>query len=237
MPDIKVALPDDRALYGHAAAGHSGPFDALLTRAVTEGDGQKIAVDHRWARDVGVSPGARRLQRLQRHCRSARRGALGGPGGGTGASSRGCRRAFGRGQVIDYLGRRVGLVLVKNPADSIRRSVSLCDEPTPSGVLIAINDHHADGRDVSWLWDASVEALAATPHRFGAGGIRSADMALRFKYAGIEAWSEQDDRRALERLANEATPGEMVYLIPTYTAMLSFLEMLLPGQSPEEVWS
>ena len=29
----------------------------------------------------------------------------------------------------------------------------------------------------------------------------------------------------------------MVYLIPTYTAMLSFLEMLLPGQSPEEVWS
>ena len=44
--------------------------------------------------------------------------------------------------------------------------------------------------------DASVEALAATPHRFGAGGIRSADMALRFKYAGIEAWSEQDDRRA-----------------------------------------
>ena len=237
VPDIKAALPDDRALYGHAAAGHSGPFDALLTRAVTEGDGQKIAVTidgHEMSvclQVPGVYNGYNATAALLAVARLGVDPVL------ASAHLSGMSPAFGRGQVIDYLGRRVRLVLVKNPAGLNQAIRLLCDEPTPSAVLIAINDHHADGRDVSWLWDASVEALAATPHRFGAGGIRSADMALRFKYAGIEAWSEQDDRRALERLANEATPGEMVYLIPTYTAMLSFLEMLLPGQSPEEVWS
>ncbi|MFH1105488.1 MAG: DUF1727 domain-containing protein, partial [Actinomycetota bacterium] len=99
------------------------------------------------------------------------------------------------------------------------------------------NDEHADGRDVSWLWDARVEDLAATRHRFGAGGVRSADMALRFKYAGVEAWNEPDFARALNRAVEEAVEGETVYVVPTYTAMLRFLELLLPGVKRSDAWS
>jgi UDP-N-acetylmuramyl tripeptide synthase len=145
--------------------------------------------------------------------------------------------AFGRGQVVDYRGRRVKVVLVKNPSGLNQAIRLLCDDPVARRVLIAINDSIADGRDVSWLWDASVESLAQTPHSFGAGGVRAADMALRLKYAGVEAWSEADGRIALDRLVDAAAPGDTVYLVPTYTAMLGFLELLLPGRSRDEVWS
>ena len=84
--------------------------------------------------------------------------------------------AFGRGQVIEYRGRRVKLLLVKNPAGFNQAIRLLRDAPSPVAVLIASNDQVADGRDVSWLWDAAVEELAGTSHRFGTGGLRAADM-------------------------------------------------------------
>src|SRR3712207_9544405 len=53
-------------------------------------------------------------------------------------------------------------------------------------VLIAINDNHADGRDVSWLWDVDFEMLAearveartkgASP--FMVAGTRAEDMEI-----------------------------------------------------------
>lgn len=237
VAEIRATLPDDRALYGPAATGHSGAFDALLTRATPQGDGQRIAVTVD-GREVAVSlqvPGVYNGYNAAAALLAVSR--LGIDPVAAAAHLSAMAPAFGRGQVVEYQGRRVRLVLVKNPAGLNQAIRLLCDEPTPSAVLIAINDNHADGRDVSWLWDASVEALAATPHRFGAGGIRSTDMALRFKYAGIDSWSEREDRRSLERLVADAAPGDTVYVIPTYTALLSFLEMLLPGRSPEEVWS
>ena len=237
VPEIKATLPDDRALYGYAEAGHAGPFDARLTRTTPDGDGQSIAVtvDRREVAVFLQVPGVYNGYNATAALLAVSRLGIDPVSAAVHLSA--MAPAFGRGQVVDYHGRRVRLVLVKNPAGLNQAIRLLCDEPTPSAVLIAINDNHADGRDVSWLWDASVEALAATPHRFGAGGIRSADMALRFKYAGIDSWVERDDRRALERLVADAAAGDAVYLIPTYTAMLSFLELLLPGRSPEEVWS
>ena len=94
-------------------------------------------------------------------------------------------------------------MLVKNPAGFNQVIRILTAETEAASVLVAINDESADGRDVSWLWDARVEELASTPHRFGAGGVRSADMALRFKYAGVSAWSEPDFQRALDGMAEE----------------------------------
>lgn len=144
---------------------------------------------------------------------------------------------FGRGQVIDYRGRRVVVLLVKNPAglNQAVRLLGAAERPAP--VLVAINDEHADGRDVSWLWDARVEELAGTPHRYGASGTRAADMALRLKYAGIEAWHDEDLERAVERAVADADAGDTVYVVPTYTAMLRLLDTLLPGVPRHEVWA
>ncbi|MEX2322894.1 MAG: MurT ligase domain-containing protein [Acidimicrobiia bacterium] len=144
---------------------------------------------------------------------------------------------FGRGQVIEYQGRRVVVLLVKNPS-GLNQAVRLLGAVDgPSQVLIAINDEHADGRDVSWLWDARVEELAGTGHRFGASGTRAADMALRLKYAGIDAWHDADLERAVERAVAGAEAGDTVYVVPTYTAMLRLLGTLLPGVPRHEVWA
>jgi UDP-N-acetylmuramyl tripeptide synthase len=60
-------------------------------------------------------------------------------------------------------------------------------------------------------------------------GLRAQDMAVRLKYAGVEPERisiETDLRGAIERALAAAEPGETVYVLPTYTAMLEVREML-----------
>ena len=89
--------------------------------------------------------------------------------------------------------------------------------------VIALNDAIADGRDVSWIWDVDFEPLLQGLDRLVATGSRAAELALRFRYGGLDAAAievEPELARALDR-GLELTPegGELVVL-PTYTAML-----------------
>jgi UDP-N-acetylmuramyl tripeptide synthase len=237
VPAIRAAMPDDRALYGHGGPRFDGHPDAVLHETTPDGDGQVIRIDID-SREVTARlqvPGVYNAYNAAAALLTVAQ--LGIDPIAAAPHLAEMPAAFGRGQIVEYRDRRVRVVLVKNPAGLNQAIELLRAEADACPVLVAINDNHADGRDVSWLWDAAVETLADTPHRFGAGGIRAADMALRFKYAGIEAWMETDDRRALDRLVDDAPSGATVYLIPTYTALLSYLEILLPGKRPEEVWS
>ncbi|HEX9978168.1 MAG TPA: MurT ligase domain-containing protein [Acidimicrobiia bacterium] len=234
---IRATMPDDRSLYAGGAVRASGDPDALLVSSVAHGDGQEAVV--RVGGDDLILhlavPGAYNGYNAAAALLAASR--LGVAPRSAVPALEAMPPAFGRGQVVPYRGRRVKLLLVKNPAGFNQTIRLLGDVETGASVLVAINDEHADGRDVSWLWDARVEDLAATRHRFGAGGVRSADMALRFKYAGVEAWNEPDFARALNRAVEEAAEGETVYVVPTYTAMLRFLELLLPGVKRSDAWS
>ena len=51
--------------------------------------------------------------------------------------------------------------------------------------MIALNDAIADGKDVSWIWDVDFEPLLEGLERVVATGDRAAELALRFKYAGL----------------------------------------------------
>lgn len=237
VPDLRRAMPDDRSLYGTGTGAASQEIGALITGWEARGEGGEARVEVGGDR-VTVSlqvPGIYNAYNAAAALLAASR--LGVAPGRAAAHLAGMAPAFGRGQVVEYRGRRVKVVLVKNPAGLNQAIRLLVDESRPSAVLVAINDHHADGRDVSWLWDAAVESLAATPHRFGAGGVRAADMAVRLKYAGVGAWVEPDAAASLDRLVADAGPGETVYLIPTYTALLEYLELLLPDRDRSEVWS
>ncbi len=128
--------------------------------------------------------------------------------------------AFGRAEVVDGL----TILLVKNPAgaNEVIRTVAL--EPGEHELLLVLNDRIADGRDVSWVWDADFEVLAPHVGRAVCAGTRAAEMAVRLKYAGVapERLVVEDDlRRALDRL--ERRPA---YVLPTYTAMLEVRELL-----------
>lgn len=133
--------------------------------------------------------------------------------------------AFGRFERVRAEGRNMVLMLVKNPTgcNEVLRMLVSEHLPSPEPVLIIINDKTADGRDVSWLWDADFEMLLSFPGPFVASGLRAADMALRLKYAGIPTGNIDvcEQIPAALRTALDRTPrGGTLRIMPTYTAML-----------------
>ncbi len=134
------------------------------------------------------------------------------------------RPAFGRLEQLSVDGRVVRLVLVKNPAGFNAAIAALLETGREPQVLAALNDRDADGRDVSWIWDADFEALAPRIQHAVVTGIRSRDLANRLKYAGVprERVEAVDDTASAIDRAIGATPrdGELIVLA-TYTAMLA----------------
>ena len=146
--------------------------------------------------------------------------------------------AFGRVERVKVGDREAFLLLIKNPVgfnEILRTFVTGADA---KNVLIAINDNDADGRDVSWLWDVDFEMLAdarakgaakgaAEGASFTLSGIRAEDMAVRLKYAELPVGPVIPDRKEAIKAALKATPpGETLYVLPTYTAMLEIRQTL-----------
>ena len=132
--------------------------------------------------------------------------------------------AFGRLEIVEAEGRRLRLLLVKNPAGFNAAIAALLETDRRPRILGALNDRDADSRDVSWIWDADFEALAPRVAHATVTGLRARDLALRLKYAGVpkdridvvEGWIPAI------RAAIAATPaGDELVVLATYTAMLS----------------
>ena len=132
--------------------------------------------------------------------------------------------AFGRFERIKVGDRSVLVLLVKNPAGANEAVRTLVDAGPPRLAVVALNDEIADGRDVSWIWDVDFEPLAASLERLVATGGRAHELALRFKYGGLDAerieiLPELD--RALDRGLELTPAGTELPILPTYTAMLA----------------
>ena len=135
--------------------------------------------------------------------------------------------AFGRVETIPVGGRRLSILLIKNPAGANEVLRTLTLEDGRLDLWMALNDRIADGRDVSWIWDADFEVLAGRVRRVTCSGTRAEEMALRLKYAGIDAdlAVERDLGRSLDTAVANAA-GERVYALPTYTALLELRDLL-----------
>src|SRR4051794_5041438 len=152
---------------------------------------------------------------------------LGVPLGTAGEALEGFGGAFGRVETIPVGGRQVSILLIKNPAGANEVLRTLILEEGRLDLWMALNDRIADGRDVSWIWDADFEVLAGRVRRVTCSGTRAEEMALRLKYAGIDAdiGVEADLGHSLDdAVANAA--GERVYALPTYTALLELRDLL-----------
>jgi len=147
--------------------------------------------------------------------------------------------AFGRAERIVIGERTLSLLLIKNPAgaNEVLRTLRLEEEELD--LLGVLNDRTADGRDISWVWDADFELLAGRTRRVTCAGTRAAELALRLKYAGIEP-----DRlhvvTALPAALDDALTsagGGRVFALPTYTALLELRAELARRGHVEEFWS
>ncbi len=155
---------------------------------------------------------------------------LGIEAGAVRAGLAGYATAFGRAERIQAEGRQIFLVLSKNPAgfNEVIRTIS-SQGGEDLRLIMALNDLIADGRDVSWIWDVDFEDLAVRADRVVATGMRAPDMALRMKYAGLEADRielEPDLERALARGIALTPAGETLYALTTYTATLALRRVM-----------
>jgi lipid II isoglutaminyl synthase (glutamine-hydrolysing) len=131
--------------------------------------------------------------------------------------------AFGRFERIAIGDRRLLMLLVKNPAGANEAVRTLVAGGPPRLAVVALNDAIADGRDVSWIWDVDFEPLLGGLERLVATGSRAAELALRFRYGGLDEAAIDvvpDLDRALDRGLELTPPGGELVVLPTYTAML-----------------
>jgi UDP-N-acetylmuramyl tripeptide synthase len=145
------------------------------------------------------------------------------------AGLQGFSAAFGRFERIAIGERSLLVLLIKNPAGANEVVRTLVAGRRPSLLLVALNDEIADGRDVSWIWDVDFEPLLEGLGRLIASGERAAELALRFKYAGlptdaIEVVPSLDE--ALDRGLELTPAGEELVALPTYTAMLALRDLV-----------
>ena len=155
------------------------------------------------------------------------------------AGLQGFSAAFGRFERIALGDRTLLVLLIKNPAGANEVVRTLVAGGPPKLLLVALNDEIADGRDVSWIWDVDFEPLLGSLERLVATGERAAELALRFKYAGMPASAIEvvpSLEEALDRgLGLTAGGGELVAL-PTYTAMLSLREIVAERGFVKPYW-
>jgi len=151
------------------------------------------------------------------------------------------KAAFGRAETVHVGGREMQILLVKNPAGANEVLRTLALEPGEHDLLGVLNDKIADGRDVSWIWDADFELLAGRVRQATCSGSRAPELALRLKYAGIDPARirvQADLPTALrEAAADRSDPRTPLYALPTYTAMLALRELLVARGEASSAWS
>jgi UDP-N-acetylmuramyl tripeptide synthase len=151
--------------------------------------------------------------------------------------------AFGRVETIEVAGVPVAILLIKNPAgaNEVLRTLILEAERAGGGsgldLWIALNDRIADGRDVSWIWDADFELLAGAVRRVHCSGTRAPELALRLKYAGIDPDRLLVDE-SIERSFDAAVSSAegRLFALPTYTALLELRTLLASRGLAREYW-
>jgi len=144
------------------------------------------------------------------------------------------RPQAGRMETFNINGKRVVLILVKNPTGLNQSLNMLALDRAPKNLFLALNDNAADGRDISWIWDAEVEIIAGEESRINriiCSGQRSGDMAVRIKYAGIG--SEKITIEPALQTGIEQTvllDSNVSYILCTYTALFASRKILVKMQ-------
>jgi UDP-N-acetylmuramyl tripeptide synthase len=147
--------------------------------------------------------------------------------------------AFGRTETVEMEGKPISILLVKNPAgaNEVLRTLRLECDGGGLDLWFALNDRIADGRDVSWIWDADFELLAGGARRVTCAGTSAPEMALRLKYAGWAPASitvEGDIAASLEQAVSQAQ--DRLFALPTYTALLELRTLLARKGLAKDYW-
>ena len=133
--------------------------------------------------------------------------------------------AFGR---METFGN-VRMLLVKNPA-GFTQTVNYLKPLKINNLIFVLNDNDADGKDVSWIWDAEIN-IGKNVKNIYTFGIRSGDMALRLKYAGVDVAVIKNYDQFIK-----ITDEPDTVIVPTYTAMMALRPYFARKFGGKEFW-
>ncbi len=144
------------------------------------------------------------------------------------------RAAFGRAEELEVGGKKVRILLSKNPVgmnETIRAVNDINSGVASPTTLMVLNDRTPDGTDVSWIWDVDTEKLVASGGTIVVSGDRVYDMALRLRYSerngrGCRLIVKEDLPSAIATALECTVAGETLHILPTYSAMLEVRELL-----------
>jgi UDP-N-acetylmuramyl tripeptide synthase len=153
------------------------------------------------------------------------------------------RAVFGRVETVPVGGKDLSILLIKNPAGANEVLRTLLLESDSNGspdldVWVALNDRIADGRDISWVWDADFELLAGRVRRVTCAGTRAPEMAVRLKYAGVPAGTIDVEPAIGPSIdaALDRSDGNL-FALPTYTALLELRTLLSKRGLARDYWA
>ncbi len=158
--------------------------------------------------------------------------------------------AFGRQEEFIIQGKKIKVFLSKNPV-GFNESLKTVINEGAQNLLIILNDRIPDGRDVSWIWDVDFEMIPESVSMV-VSGERVYDMALRIKYSKSQILNPNDQTHLRQSFGGQANPksenqnvliepnlktalevaikgiddGDMLYILPTYSAMLEVRKLL-----------
>lgn len=137
---------------------------------------------------------------------------------------------LGRMENFQFPDKVVKIALVKNPIGLTETISSISLDERDKSMLFVLNDNPADGTDVSWIWDAELEKISNVKNlnKIFCSGRRAEDIALRLKYAGVPVGLielDNDMDQAIGKVLEEEV--EIIYLLPTYTAVFQARELVL----------
>jgi len=157
------------------------------------------------------------------------------------------KSAFGRMETLAVGDRNVSLELAKNPSGFNQVLDVILREQGKLGLLIALNNNPQDSRDVSWIWDVNMEALAGRIEWVVVCGMRAAEMVLRMKYASLFDAERSggaaprlavfaDLIKALDEGLAATPPGGTLHVIANYSAMWEIREELVRRGHVKPFW-
>jgi len=139
--------------------------------------------------------------------------------------------AFGRAEDLVIDGKRVRILLSKNPVGT-NETIRVVTQSSDKTTLLVLNDRTPDGTDVSWIWDVDTEKLVERGGTLVVSGDRVYDIALRLRYSQSSVEShinlivEPDLQQAIATALEHTPIHETLHILPTYSAMLEVREIL-----------
>lgn len=129
--------------------------------------------------------------------------------------------SLGRMEEFNYKNRIIKVILTKNPIGLSQVTRIISGDNRTKTILHILNDNMADGRDVSWIWDANTFCTNdETINKYYCSGRRSEDIALKKKYDNValdKIHIINDMYKAIDEVIEENV--EIIYVLPTYTAI------------------